>query len=51
METLMTRIDPDLVDAMQPIHEADAPSDAWSLDELDQNSDLESVHWASARNE
>lgn len=43
------RIDPELADALGFAEEADAPVAAWSLDELDRNADLESLHWAQLR--
>ena len=30
---------------------ADEPVDAWSLDELDRDADLESLHWALERSD
>lgn len=30
---------------------ADEPMDAWSLDELDRDADLESLHWALERSD
>ena len=30
---------------------ADEPMDAWSLDELDREADLESLHWALERSD
>jgi hypothetical protein len=36
-------------DALHFIDGPDSPVDAWSLDELDRDADLESLHWAMER--
>jgi hypothetical protein len=44
---MSTRFDDhDLDDALQSGQESGAPITAWSLDELDEHSDLESLRWA-----
>jgi hypothetical protein len=36
-------------DALESADDTDAPITAWDIDELDQYSDLDSVHWARDR--